>query len=61
LPSQLNTDFYSLNVSTYAFGGVTFLVFYTGSSLDLLGYAIAIGAGLGGGAAVFGGKMWTFG
>jgi hypothetical protein len=61
LPSQLTTDIYGLNVGIYYFGGVSFLIFYTGQNLDLLGYAIAVGVGVGGGAAVFGGKSWAFG
>jgi hypothetical protein len=61
LPSELNLDIFGLNVGVYAFGGASFGMFFTGNNLEVLGYSIAIGVGLGGGAAVFGGHVWSFG
>ncbi len=62
LPSQLNENVFGLNVGVYAGGGVSFAVFFTDlDNLTILGYAISVGVGIGGGAAVFGGHIWNFG
>jgi hypothetical protein len=61
LPSELNTQIYGLSVGVYYGLGATFAMFFTGMGTDVLGYSIAIGVGLGGGAAVFGGHIWSFG
>jgi NAD kinase len=62
LPSQLNENIFGLNVGIYALGGASFTMFYTDiNNLTILGYAISIGVGMGGGAAVFGGHIWSFG
>jgi hypothetical protein len=59
LPSQLGADIFGLTVTA---GPASFSAFFTNlSSLTPLGYAIAIGFGLGGGATVFGGHIWNFG
>jgi hypothetical protein len=60
LPSQLTTPIYGLNVGAGGGLAASFQMFFTGD-LTILGYAIAIGVGAGGGAAVFGGKCWAFG
>jgi hypothetical protein len=36
-------------------------MFFTSKDMVVLGYSIAIGVGVGGGAAVFGGHIWNFG
>jgi hypothetical protein len=61
MPHELNMDIFGLTVSVYYGLGATFAVFFTGKDTVVLGYSIAIGAGLGGGAAVFGGHIWSFG
>lgn len=61
MPSELNTQIYGLTVSVNFGLGATFAVFFTGMGTNLLGYSIAIGVGYGGGAAVFGGHIWSFG
>lgn len=62
LPSQLNEYVYGLNVGAYGMAGVSFTMFFTDiDNLTVLGYAISIGVGIGGGAAVFGGHIWNFG
>jgi len=61
MPSELNTNIYGLTVGIYYGLGATFTMFFTGMGVDVLGYGISIGIGIGGGAAVFGGKMWSFG
>ena len=61
LPSNLTTQIYGFNVGVNFGLGATFSVFYTGMGVAILGYAISIGIGVGGGAAVFGGKIWSFG
>lgn len=61
LPSELNIDIFGLNVGVYYGLGASFGMFFTGHDLQVLGYSIAIGVGLGGGAAIFGGHVWNFG
>ncbi|NTU63617.1 MAG: hypothetical protein HGB05_09475 [Chloroflexi bacterium] len=62
LPSQLNVNVFGLNVGVYYGPGASFTVFMTDlSNLTILGYAVAVGVGVGGGAAVFGGHVWNFG
>ena len=50
-----------MNVSAGFGANVAFIMFFTGMGTDILGYAIAIGFGVGGGAGVFGGHLWNFG
>jgi hypothetical protein len=61
LPHELDLDIFGLTVSVYAYGGATFAMFFTSKDMVVLGYSIAIGVGVGGGAAVFGGHIWNFG
>ena len=61
LPHELDLDIFGLTVSVYVYGGATFAMFFTSKDMVVLGYSIAIGVGLGGGAAVFGGHIWNFG
>ena len=61
LPHELDLDIFGLTVSFYVYGGATFAMFFTSKDMVVLGYSIAIGVGLGGGAAVFGGHIWNFG
>jgi hypothetical protein len=61
LPSAVNYNIYGLKVSLDAFYSLAFQVFFMPPGLTVLGYAIGAGAGLGGGATVFGGHIWHFG
>lgn len=62
LPSALNYDIFGLKVSLDMGISLSFQIFYTNlSSLQILGYGIGAGVGLGGGATVFGGHIWNFG
>jgi hypothetical protein len=62
LPSALNYNIFGLKVSLDLGISLAFQVFWRfNGQLELLGYGIGAGIGLGGGATVFGGHLWNFG
>jgi hypothetical protein len=63
MPHELNNiDICGLTVGLHLGIGLMFAMFFTKFSADdIIGYSIAAGAGAGGGAAIFGGKIWNFG
>lgn len=61
LPSATNFDIYGLKVSIDMGLSLSFAAFWYGNDLNLLGFAVGAGVGVGGGATVFGGHIWNFG
>lgn len=61
LPSATNFDVFGLKVSIDMGISLSFATFWYGDNLNLLGFAIGAGIGVGGGATVFGGHIWNFG
>lgn len=61
LPSQTDFNVFGLKVSVDIGISLSFQTFWYGGELNLLGFAIGAGVGVGGGATVFGGHLWNFG
>ncbi|WP_448627744.1 hypothetical protein [Geodermatophilus sp. URMC 64] len=63
LPSALDSDVFGLTVGITSGIGLNFSTFWQGdaSNLQILGYVIGAGVGVGAGGTIFGGHVWNFG